>query len=54
MYVVSAIYPSGRRILIGLANSKRDVDGLINDCIACNGEEKLKEMGIYFSVESII
>lgn len=51
MYAVVAVYPSGRRILVGFAHSQKDVDGLISDCIATNGEEKLKAMGIRFNVE---
>lgn len=51
MFAVVAVYPSGRQVLIGFAHSQANVDGLINDCIAYNGEEKLKEMGIHFNVE---
>lgn len=51
MFAVVAVYPSGHRVLVGFAHSQADVDGPINDCIAYNGEEKLKEMGIHFNVE---
>jgi hypothetical protein len=51
MFAVVAVYPSGHRILVGFAHNQTDVDGLINDCIAYNGEKKLKEMGIHFNVE---
>jgi len=53
MSAVVAVYPSGRRILVGFVNSQEDVDGLINDCIATNGEEKLREPGIRFNVELV-
>lgn len=51
MFAVVAVYPSGRQILVGFAHSQADVDGLINDCIAHNGEDRLKELGVRFNVE---
>ena len=51
MFAVVAVYPSGYRVLVGFAHTKDDVDNLVSDCIAHNGEEKLKEMGIQFNVE---
>ena len=49
MFAVVAVYPSGHRVLVGFAHT--EVDGLINDCITYNGEEKLKKMGVRFNVE---
>lgn len=54
MYAVFAMYPFREKILVGYASNRFDVDGLINDCITYNGEEKLKEMGIRFVVEFMI
>lgn len=51
MFAVVAVYPSGHRVLVGFAHTQEDVDGLINDCIAYNGEEKLRGMGVRFNVE---
>lgn len=51
MFAVVAVYPSGHRVLVGFAHTQEEVDGLINDCIAYNGEEKLREMGVCFNVE---
>lgn len=51
MFAVVAVYLSGHRVLVGFAHTQDEVDGLINDCIAYNGEEKLKKMGIRFNVE---
>lgn len=51
MFAVVAVYPSGRRLLVGFASSPAEADGLVNECIAHNGEEKLREMGIRFNVE---
>lgn len=51
MFAVVAVYPSGSRVLVGFGHSQADVDGLIADCIATNGEEKLREMGVHFNVE---
>lgn len=51
MFAVVAVYPSGHQVLVGFAHSQEDVDALINDCIAYNGEERLKEMGVHFNVE---
>ena len=54
MYAVIAVYPFGEKVLVGYANNRIDVEGLINDCIAYNGEEKLKAVGIRFAVELVI
>lgn len=51
MFAVVAVYPSGHRVLVGFAHTQEEVDGLINDCITYNGEEKLKKMGVRFNVE---
>lgn len=51
MFAVVAVYPSGHRVLVGFAHTQEEVDGLINDCIAYNGEEKIREMGIRFNIE---
>lgn len=51
MFAVVAVYPSGHQVLVGFAHTREEVDGLINDCIAYNGEEKLKKMGVHFNVE---
>lgn len=51
MFAVVAVYPSGRRVLVGFGRTVDDADTLIVECIARNGEEKLKEMGIRFNVE---
>lgn len=51
MFAVVAVYPSGHRVLVGFAHNQDDVDDLIHDCVACNGEEKLREMEIQFNVE---
>lgn len=51
MFAVVAVYPSGHQVLVGFAHTQEEVDGLINDCIAYNGEEKLKKMGVRFNVE---
>lgn len=51
MYAVIVVYPSSHQVLVGFAHDQADVDGLINDCIAYNGEDRLKEMGIRFNVE---
>ena len=51
MFAVVAVYPSGRRVLVGFAHTQEEVDGLINDCIAYNGEEKIREMGLRFNIE---
>ena len=54
MFAVVAVFPSGRQNLIGFANSTEEADALVAECIARNGEEKLKEMGIRFNVELAI
>lgn len=51
MFAVVAVYPSGHRVLVGFAHTQEEVDGLINNCIAYNGEEKIREMGIRFNIE---
>ena len=51
MFAVVAVYPSGHRVLVGFAHTREDVDGLINDCIAHNGEEKIQELVIHFNIE---
>ena len=54
MFAVTAVYPSGRQTLIGFANSTTEADTMVAECIAHNGEERLKEMGIRFYVELAI
>lgn len=54
MFAVVAVYPSGRRVLVGFAHTQEDVDDLVNECIAYNGEEKIKELGIRFNAELAI
>ena len=51
MFAVVAVYPSGRRVLVGFGKNVEESDALIAECIAYNGEEKLKEMGVHFNVE---
>ena len=51
MYAVVAVYPSGHRVLVGFGRTVDDANALIEECIAHNGEEKLKKMGVRFNVE---
>ncbi len=51
MYAVVAVYPSGRRLLVGFAKNVTEADGLVAECIAHNGEQKIREMGIHFNIE---
>lgn len=51
IFAVVAVYPSGRRVLVGFGKNVEEADALIAECIAYNGEEKLKEMGVHFNVE---
>ena len=44
MFAVVAVYPSGRRVLVGFGKNVEEADALIAECIAYNGEEKLKEV----------
>lgn len=54
MFAVTAVYPSGRQILVGFAKDTTEADGLVADCIAYNGEERIKEMGVRFFTELAI
>ena len=51
MFAVVAVYPSGRRLLVGFAKNTTEADCLVADCIAHNGEQKIREMGIRFNIE---
>lgn len=51
MFAVVAVYPSGRQILIGFGKDVCEAEALVNDCIAYNGEEKIREMGVHFNIE---
>lgn len=51
MFAVVAVYPSGRRLLVGFGKNIAEADALVAECIAYNGEEKIREMGIRFNIE---
>lgn len=52
MYAVVAVYPSGRRVLVGFGHDQDDVDGLISDVCATNGgAEAIATRGIRFNIE---
>ena len=51
MFAVVAVYPSGRRHLIGFASNVTEADNMVAECIAHNGRERIEAMGIRFNVE---
>ncbi len=54
MFAVVAVYPSGRQQLIGFAKNTEEADEMVAACIAQNGEEKIKEVGVRFNIELAI
>lgn len=51
MFAVVAVYRSGRQVLVGFGKDTTEAEGLVAECIAYNGEEKIREMGVRFNIE---